>query len=374
MQKKKGYPMNKIRLGTIGTGSIVHSILHAVQLTDGICPETVYSRNYEKGKALADTFGAGKVYTDLQDLLDDPEVNCIYIASPNNLHYEYAKLALENGKHVLCEKPMCAKASQVQELAELAEKKALCLIDATPTSYLPHFDTVKELLPKIGRIRLVMCNYSQYSSRYDQFRAALEDPERKGGIPNVFHPLFAGGSLMDINYYNVYFACALFGRPDDAVYYPNLAVIPEEWMAESGSDRIQTDYFFYNRIDTSGTMIMQYPDFVFEGAGTKDTWGRNYAQIEGEDGYLYVEGGTNGLPSVRLVTREGEKEYDLQDHPHIDGTNRYYYAVGKIAQLMLSGDKEQLKQRLNFVYDTISIIEDARKKAGIRFPGDDPLP
>lgn len=101
--------MNQIKLGTIGSGFIVHYILKGVKATEGICLEAVYSRTEEKGRELAGKYGAKKVYTDLDALLSDKEVNFIYVASPNNMHYEQARAALLQGKNVICEKPMCPR-------------------------------------------------------------------------------------------------------------------------------------------------------------------------------------------------------------------------------------------------------------------------
>lgn len=345
--------MNEIRLGTIGTGSIVHSILDAVKQNDGIRLEAVYSREQERGSSLAAKYGAGKVYTDLQAFLNDPALDCIYIASPNSLHGSYIEQALLSGKHVICEKPMCAKASKIRQLKDLAKEKGLFLVDATPTSYLPNFKALQQMLPKIGRIRLVLCNYSQYSSRYDRFREAVKE-KKETEIPNVFHPAFSGGSLMDINYYNVYFACLLFGKPQSAIYYPNLAELPQKEV-----------------IDTSGFMVLRYPDFLFSGAGAKDTWGVNFAQIEGEDGYLYAKEGANGIVSVRLVTKEEDYAYDLQDMEVPGPTNRYYYEIHEIVRLMLEKNTEEFDRRLTVTIDTIEVIEEARKTAGICFPEDE---
>ena len=188
--------MNQIKLGTIGSGFIVHYILKGVKATEGICLEAVYSRTEEKGRELAGKYGAKKVYTDLDALLSDKEVNFIYVASPNNMHYEQARAALLQGKNVICEKPMCPRKVEAEELIALAEERGLLLIDATPTAFLPNLSIIKEKLPEIGRVRLVMSCYSQYSSRYDQLLA--------GNVTNVFSPEFAGGCLQDINYYNLY--------------------------------------------------------------------------------------------------------------------------------------------------------------------------
>lgn len=86
------------------------------------------------------------------------------------------------------------------------KEKRLFLVDAVPTAFLPNFEVLKRELPKIGKIKLVLANYSQYSSRYDQVL--------KGEVPNIFNSEYAGGCLMDINFYNVYLNIALFGKPE----------------------------------------------------------------------------------------------------------------------------------------------------------------
>ena len=139
--------MNQIKLGTIGSGFIVHYILKGVKATEGICLEAVYSRTEEKGRELAGKYGAKKVYTDLDALLSDKEVNFIYVASPNNMHYEQARAALLQGKNVICEKPMCPRKVEAEELIALAEERGLLLIDATPTAFLPNLSIIKEKLP-----------------------------------------------------------------------------------------------------------------------------------------------------------------------------------------------------------------------------------
>ena len=105
-----------MKLGTLGTGFIVHNILDGVALTEGIECEAVYSRSFEKGKALADKYGVKKVYTELTRMLEDPEVDFVYVASPNSLHFEQAKLALEYGKNVICEKPFVTSLEKTKAL------------------------------------------------------------------------------------------------------------------------------------------------------------------------------------------------------------------------------------------------------------------
>jgi len=328
--------MKEIRLGTIGSGPIVHSILDNVAVTDGIRLAAVYSRTEEKGKQLAAEYGADRVYTDLDEFLEDEEVNVVYVASPNLLHYEQTKKALLAGKNVVCEKPFCTKAEQARELAALAKEKHLLLVDAVPTAFLPNFEVVKRELPKVGKVKLVLGNFSQYSSRYDQ---VLE-----GGKPNVFNPEYGGGCLMDINFYNVYLNIALFGKPQEAIYFPNI---------------------YEGLADTSGILIMKYDGFVSESAGAKDTWGVNSFQIEGEKGYIYVKSGSNRMAGVQVVTKDSEENFNEQEKP-----NPWYYEVGKLTSLLLNEDYETIYQGLDVMVDVMEVLELARKKAGILFPND----
>jgi len=325
-----------MKIGTIGSGSIVHSLLDGICATEGICCEAVYSRSREKGESLAEKYGVKKVYTDLQDLMNDGQVDFIYIASPNNLHYEQARMALEHGKNVICEKPFTSTFEASRELVDLAKAKRLFLFDAVPPSFMPNFFAVKEALSKIGKLKLVMSNYSQYSGRYDALLA--------GEIPNVFSKDFAGGCIQDIGFYNLYFNIAMFGKPKEAIYYPNL---------------------YPGQVDTSGVLVLQYDEFVSSNTGAKDTWGINFVQIEGEKGYIYVKDGSNALTEVHIVTREGEEVINRQEP-----ISRWLYEVRGIAEIVQNGDYEECYRRLNVTLDVMEVLEKTRKAAGIYFTGE----
>ena len=328
--------MKKIRLGTIGSGMIVRAVLNHVKRTDGIDLEAVYSRSQEKGEKLAGDYGCSKVYTDMDAFLADEDVNLVYIATPNLLHYEQAKRALMAGKHVLLEKPFTTKADHARDLAEIAREQGLFLLEAAPTGFLPNFRILQQELPKIGRIKLVMSNYSQYSSRYD---AVLQ-----GEKPAIFDPAYAGGCLMDINFYNVLLNVLLFGKPKAATYHANL---------------------YPGLADTSGAVVMKYDGFVSTNAGAKDTWGVNFFQIEGEQGYIYIENGANGIQSVRTVTKTSDETYNEQPNP-----DRWFYEIQEVTRLLLAEDREGMLERLEKTLATVEVIETARKEAGILFPGD----
>ena len=329
--------MEEIRLGTVGSGMIVRIILDCMQKVEGIRLCAVYSRSPETARKLAEEYGAGKIYTDLDVMLSDPEINCVYIATPNSLHYPQAKKALLAGKHVICEKPFCTKAGHAAELALLARQLGLMLVEAVPTAFLPHLEVLRQQLPKIGRIRLVMGNFSQYSSRYDLLR--------QGQVPNIFNPRLGGGCLMDIHFYNVWLHAALLGPPETVHYCPNLH--------PCGSD-------------TSGMLTLRYPDFVSQTAGAKDTWGENFIQIEGEEGYIYAVGGSAALLEIRVVTKTGREVIQVQPEPV-----RWLYEARALTDLLLREDRQTLAGLMEISLHTSAILEKARHAAGIRFPEDE---
>ena len=149
---------------------------------------------------------------------------------------------------------------------------------------------------------------------------------------------------MDINFYNVYLNIALFGKPIETVYYPNL----------------------YNGIiDTSGIMIMHYDGFVSELAGAKDTWGENFFLIEGEQGYIYIPNGSNGLEKIKVVTKTSTKVFNEQSDPE-----RWYYEVQGLSRWVLADDYDTIYSKLDIMLDVVETIETSRKQAGILFPRD----
>lgn len=109
------------------------------------------SRHMESAQAFAQQYGIPRCYDSYEALAADPEVEAIYVATPNTLHYENCKLCLEQGKHVLCEKPFTISPEQAQQLYRLAEEKHLFLMEAFWIWLLPLYDRLREILPGTGR-------------------------------------------------------------------------------------------------------------------------------------------------------------------------------------------------------------------------------
>ena len=324
-----------MKIATIGTSFITEWFLSAAAKIDNAQPFAVYSRNEQKGKDLASQYGIQKVYTDLDAMLKDDEIECVYVASPNSLHYQHASAALKAGKHVICEKPFTSTAKELKELSELAKSKHLFLFEAIVTIHMPNYISLKEKLPELGDIKMVQCNFSQYSSRYDKFMA--------GESVNVFDPKFSGGALMDINIYNLHFVMNLFGKPNDVHYYPNMT----------------------RGIDTSGVLVLNYEGFHAVCVGCKDTKSHNISQIQGEKGYITLNSETSRCANYSLTTNDGTvlpsiKQEDIA----------LYYEIKDFMRIMEEQDYAACEALLEYSNEVMEVLEQARKKAGIRFPAD----
>ena len=324
-----------MKIGTVGTGFIVDTFMEAAAQIPGIQVEAVYSRTAEKAKALGDKYDIPRRYTDRDAFLSDGGLDFIYVASPNSLHYGWCRDALAAGRNVICEKPFVTTSAQLEELVQTARQKGLFLFEAITVPHLPNFRLLRSRLGEIGDIKLCQMNFSQYSSRYAAFK--------RGENPNVFSPAFSGGALMDINYYNLYFAYGLFGRPRAIRYFPNM---------EEG-------------IDTSGVLVLQYDGFVCSAVGCKDSKSRNLSQIQGDGGWIVVPEETSRCVEVQVFAGGKEASYNQQPVP-----NALYYELTDFCAMFEAGDLAGCHRLLEDSLAVTALVEEARLAAGVAFADD----
>ena len=278
-----------MKLGIIGSGMIVHDFLKTADKINNLELTAISStvRSKDIARELANQYGIKKTYTDNEKMMVDPDVDTVYVAVPNFLHYEIAKEALEHGKNVICEKPFVESTEQAKELKQLADEKDLIILEAITNLYLENFKQIQKELKNIAPIHIVNMNYTQYSSRYDAF---LE-----GKIAPVFDPNKDGGALMDLNIYNIHLLAALFGLPDKVQYYANM---------QKG-------------VDTSGILHLFYPDKQASLTASKDSYVTPRSFIEGEKGSIYIDGSTGELNNFTVQMRGKEsKRYNLNKYDH----------------------------------------------------------
>ncbi len=282
-----------MKLSIVGTGKIageVMEMLHRdfagkIEVTGLFAREQSVEHAIDLMMAYAPT---GFVYTDYDRMLAEAEADFVYIANANHVHYEYALRAMQAGHSVIVEKPLTATRDQAEALYDAAMLHGVVCLPAFSLLYMPMFGLLGEAVQRLGTIRIVECNYSQYSSRYDRYL--------QGEVTPAFDPECAGGALMDINIYNLCFCVALFGPPRIVRYTSNHG---------------------FNGIDTSGTLTLQYPTFVASLTGAKDSAGPSHGCIQGEKGYIEVEGSVSILKSFTLHLN-GQEPHSARKKGHTD--------------------------------------------------------
>lgn len=339
-----------MKLGIIGTGTIVEEVLPVLAEKKHITLYAICStkRSVQKMLALKEQYDISKGYDDYAALLSDKGCDTIYVAVPNHLHYEYARLALEAGKHVILEKPLTSHIKEAQALSALATKKHLFLFEAITTMYSAHFQKIKSLLPRIGDLKLVSCNFSQYSRTYNDFLA--------GSIKPVFDVSKSGGVLMDLNCYNVHFTAGILGAPSAVSYHT---------VIEQG-------------IDTGGILVMDYDNCNAVCIASKSSSAPCGCQLQGSLGYISQDTPANFCGPVTLHLNDGTEEFydltpkDTEAAPH--NSHRMSEEFDAFAAAIDGGDYDLCQRMLKHSLVVSDILTRGRAFAGIVFPADADLP
>ncbi len=192
----------QIKWGILACGRIAKKFASDLKLVEGGELYAVASRNKQTALEFTKEYPAQKAYGSYEELVSDPEVDAIYVASPHAMHHEHTLLCLKHGKAVLCEKAFAINSKQALEMVELARVNKVFLMEALWSRFLPHYLKVREMIDqgKIGEIKGVMANFG--------FKPTPPIPDR------LYNPALGGGALLDIGIYTVFFAQSLLGKPD----------------------------------------------------------------------------------------------------------------------------------------------------------------
>lgn len=189
-----------VKFGIIGLGGIATRFASVLNSVEGIELISVASSDKTKAEVFANKFGAKKSYNSYVDLVNDAEVDVVYIALTHNLHFEAVKLCLNNKKGVLCEKPLSLNKKDIDELTALSKEKNVLLMEAMWTRFVPAFKKAKVWVNKgkIGDVKLINASFC--------FDVPF-DPENR-----LFNPKLAGGSLFDAGVYPIEFTTGILGE------------------------------------------------------------------------------------------------------------------------------------------------------------------
>ncbi|MEK0153689.1 Gfo/Idh/MocA family oxidoreductase [Arthrobacter oryzae] len=245
-----------IRWGILGTGFIAG--LQAQDLNEnGFTVQAVGSRSLDSSKAFAEQYGVATAHGSYEDLVADPLVDVVYIATPHPFHHANALLALNVGKHVLVEKSFTMNALEAQDIVDLAESKGLVALEAMWTRFLPHMIRLRAIIQEgtIGEVRKVVASHNQ---------SLPKDPAHR-----LNDPALGGGALLDLGIYPISFAFDILGTPE--------TIRASASMTATGVDRQTAAIFEY--ADGQQAIV----DCELDAASA------NRAMVIGTDGWIDIE-------------------------------------------------------------------------------------
>ena len=321
--------MSKFRWCFIGCGSLAKTV--ASQLNKSGRHEIVscYTRNYEKGVAFAEKFG-GKAYNTPEKAITADGVDGVYIVTPHNAHYRYAKQSLQLGKPVFCEKAFTVTAKETDELIALAKEKNLYLCEAMWTWFSPSANQTKKWIDenKLGKIHSADFTYH---IRTIDGKGRHTDPKR------------AGGALLDITIYPITYAYRLWGVPQ----------------------KIESRGVIKDGIDLGEDIVFTYPDFkVNISASIADFKGFEKMSIKGENGEIKATlyHATNGVTYRKSLFR---KETFKGNGPKM---NSYLDEFDCVAKEIREGLKESRMVTLKHTSDVMHILDQIRTQIDLNYP------
>lgn len=327
-----------IRWGIMGAGRIAHKFASDLSLVKGAELVAVGSRTLEKAKTFAADFQIPKQYGSYEELVNDDQIDVIYIATPHSHHHENTLLCLSNNKAVLCEKAFAVNSVQAREMINEARKKGVFLMEALWTKFLPHYRKLVSLLQenKTGDVRSVLINFG--------FRPPEPVPER------LFDPALAGGTMLDIGIYNVFMAMTVLGKPDsiDAHMTPSSTGIDEQCAV----------LFRYN----NGAMAQLFSSFT--------THLPTEAEISGQGGRIKLNHRFYAPEStIEFYPGKPESKQLISFDSDPNGFG-YQYEARHVVDCLEKGLTESPVMTHQDTLDLMEVLDEIRRKAGIRYEAD----
>lgn len=326
--------MKAYNWGILGTGNIADKFTRALMLLDNAHLYAVGSRDARKAEDFASRFGFSMSYGSYEEMVADPGVEIVYISSPHSHHLEHTLLALRNGKHVLCEKPMSITAMEVIKMAEEAHKHGLFLMEALWPPFQPSYLKADDILKsgKMGKL-LHMRSKFAFISPYD--------PELR-----TYNLQLGGGSLLDIGIYPIMDILRYMGEPESISAFSVLA--------PTGADESTSVVFKFS----DGRLAEAYSSFTnMAGVST---------EFNCEKGNMILTRGRDRNQHLII-----EFPNDTDDRIFTPPAKGYQYEAAEVMSCLDKGLKESTVVPLSFSISLARTLDSIRAKAGIRYPGRD---
>ena len=314
----------------VGTNFISDTLLSAAKQIEQFSFYGVCSREQQTGEAFLAKHDAqkAKVFTNIEQVCEDPLVDAVYIAAPNSLHKDYAVMCLKAGKH--------ANSKELEAIIQAAKTHQRLYMEAMMTTHLPNFARLKNAIAKIGTPRKYIGQYSQYSSRYDKYK--------NGERPNTFLPEFANGALVDLGIYPLYILLALWGAPQ--------SVKASGVLLETG-------------VDGAGDVLLNYADKQAVISYSKISQGDNFTEIQGEKGRIRIEA-VSLLKRMQYIGNDGTVE-ELSE-PFDEHFMRH--EISHFIQAANAGQIESSVNTHTLSKQVMAVLDEARNQLGVVYPAD----
>lgn len=324
--------MSGLRWGFLSAGGIANAVADDFRIA-GITIQAVGARDLARANEFADKFAIPNRHQGYEALVNDPEVDVIYVSTPHPWHHEHALLALNAGKHVLLEKPFTINAREAQEIKDLAASKGLFALEAMWTRFLPSMDAIFEVISSgiLGELRLVAADHSQY----------LPHVER------LWNPALGGGALLDLGIYPVSFALRVLGLPRMTTARATLTG---------------------QKVDETTSIIFEYENGAQATLTTcMSAAGPVTATVTGTYGRIEIDGPFYNQTSFKVYNQGGEviQSYDEK----IVGIGRQYQGL-HLEKCVAEGLLESLTMSLTETVEIMQVMDALRAQIGVRYPSE----
>jgi len=317
--------------GILGPGGIARAFAKDLTLLEGHTIGAVGSRSIDNAQGFAKDFG-GTAYGSYEELVKDPTIDAIYVATPHPAHHDNVILALNAGKPVLCEKPFAVNAGQAQAMVDTAAKNKVALMEAMWARFLPHYSKVREIIAS-GVLGPILSIHADHGQR-------LADQN----IPRLVEPHLAGGALLDLGIYPISFAHMILGNP--------ASITSSAIMTNKGVDAQTSMIFTYQSGAQSvltTTMIEQTPC---------------RAVVAGLHGWLEIDRTFYNPASMRVVLNDGT----VTQYPNTYTGHGLREQAESFKQLVQSGKVQSEILSWQDTIDIMKTMDAVREQIGLKFP------
>lgn len=321
--------MNKLNWGILGTGWIATEMGEALNRVNGEI-YAVCDTSLEKAQKYADKFGVQKAYGSADDMINDENVDIVYIATPHNLHYRFLVQALKAGKHVFCEKAITVNDKQLEEAVAIAKEKNLVICDGVTLLHMPLYKKLKEIVDSgvIGPVKMVQVNFGS-CKEYD--------------VTNrFFSKELAGGALLDIGVYAASFA--------------------RFFMSSKANTVLTTANYFETGVDETSGIILRNPEGQMAVmALTMRAKQPKRGVVAGELGYIEI----NNYPRAAKATITYTSDGHVETIELGNTDSALDYEVLDMQDYIINGTGEQNSQ---YIRDVMATLTEVRKQWGMIYP------